>query len=161
MAISWDEYFMSVAFLSAMRSKDPNTQVGACIVDDNKLIVGVGYNGTPRGWDDKEFPWARDGEPLQQKYPYVIHAELNAILNATTRDLRGCTMYVTEFSCNECAKAMAQAGIKRMVYAGDKYAHTDAVKAAKRIFDKLNIKHERFKPARESLTIRLKDNPLV
>ena len=144
MAITWDEYFMGVAVLSSKRSKDPNTQVGACIVSQDKLIIGVGYNGTPRGWEDKDFPWGRDGEYLDKKYPYVIHAELNAILNST-RNLHDSTMYVTEFCCNECAKAIAQAGIKKIVYLSDKYADTDSVKAAKRIFEKLSIKHEKYK----------------
>lgn len=143
MTISWDEYFMSVAVLSSMRSKDPNTKVGACIASPEKLIVGVGYNGTPRGWDDSDFPWAREGPALDVKYPYVIHAELNAILNSG-RDLHGATIYISEFSCNECAKAIAQSGIKRVVYLSDKYAHTDSVKAAKRIYDRLGIKYEKL-----------------
>ena len=154
MAISWDEYFMGVAVLSSMRSKDPNTQVGACIVDTNKLIVGVGYNGTPRGWDDKEFPWGREGPNLDRKYPYVIHAELNAILNSSVKDLRGATIYINEFSCNECAKAIAQSGIKRVVYLSDKYADTDSVKAAKIIYSKLKIKFERLNPSCDRLEIK-------
>ena len=144
MVISWDEYFMGVAVLSSKRSKDPSTQVGACIVDSNKIIVGVGYNGTPRGWDDGEFPWGREGPALDRKYPYVIHAELNAILNSSAKDLRGATIYISEFSCNECAKAIAQSGINRVVYLSDKYADTDSVKAAKRMYDKLKIKYEKI-----------------
>ena len=138
--ISWDEYFMGVALLSAKRSKDPNTQVGACIVNQDKLIVGVGYNGTPRGWDDSKFPWdKREGEYLEQKYPYIIHAELNAIINSASRDLRGCTMYATLAPCGECAKAIAQAGIKKVFYLHDIYAHVDLFKAARVTFAALGI----------------------
>lgn len=117
--ISWDEYFMGIAMLSAMRSKDPNSQVGACIVRDNK-ILSLGYNGMPIGCDDDIMPWGREGNELETKYMYVCHSELNAILNAG-KDLHGSTMYVTLFPCNECAKAIIQSGIKRIVYLDDKY----------------------------------------
>lgn len=130
--LSWDEYFMGLAHLSALRSKDPSTQVGACIVSADKKVVGIGYNGLPRGCDDDDFPWVRDGEFLETKYPFVVHAELNAILNSN-QDLRGCSLYVSLFPCNECAKAIIQAGIKRIVYECDKYADTDSVKASKRM----------------------------
>ncbi|KAI4453931.1 deoxycytidylate deaminase-related [Holotrichia oblita] len=157
MVISWDEYFMGVALLSAKRSKDPNTQVGACIVNPNKVIVGVGYNGTPRGWDDKDFPWdKRDGEFTEQKYPYIIHAELNAILNANTKDLSGCTMYATLSPCNECAKAIVQSGIKRVVYISDKYKDVDIFKAAKKMFATMNIPCEQLKTDLTDLTINYK-----
>ena len=109
--ISWDEYFMGIALLSANRSKDPNTQVGACIVNDRNRIMSVGYNGFPAGCDDDVFPWEREGGEFDTKYPYVCHAELNAILNCT-HDLRGCRIYVALFPCNECAKAIIQSGIK-------------------------------------------------
>jgi len=155
MAITWDEYFMGIAVLSSKRSKDPRTKTGACIVNADKLIVGVGYNGAPRGWNDAVFPWnadkdgaghrAIDGEVLNQKYPYVIHAELNAILNAHSRDLRGCTLYATLFPCNECTKAIAQSGIKRIIYLSDQYAEVDSTKAAKKICDALGIRYEKFK----------------
>ena len=119
--ISWDEYFMGVAKLSAKRSKDPNTQVGCCIVNNDKRIVAVGYNGLPRNCDDNDFPWnCREGALQDTKYAYVVHAELNAILNATT-PLTGCTLYVTLFPCNECMKAIIQAGIKEVVYEDNKY----------------------------------------
>ncbi len=131
--ISWDEYFMSVAVLSAMRSKDPNTQVGACIVNENKKIVGTGYNGFPIGCSDDELPWGREGRPLDTKYPYVCHAELNAILNSISRDLRGCTLYVALFPCNECAKAIIQSGIKKIVYKENKYPDSDGVQASMRM----------------------------
>lgn len=128
--ITWDEYFMSVAMLSAMRSKDPNTQVGACIVNQDKKIVGTGYNGFPIGCSDDVLPWGRDGNPLQTKYPFVCHAELNAILNSISRDLRGCTLYVVMFPCNECAKAIIQSGIKEVIFRDNKYPDSDSVKAS-------------------------------
>ena len=118
--ITWDEYFMGVAKLSAMRSKDPNTKVGACIVNTKKRIVGIGYNGFPYGCHDKDFPWGREGDFLDTKYPYVVHAEPNAILNSTTK-LDDATLYVTLFPCNECAKLIIQSGIKEIVYISDKY----------------------------------------
>ena len=121
--LSWDQFFMGVAKLAAGRSKDPSTQVGACIVDKTNRILSIGYNGTPNGFDDDVFPWARDGEELETKYPYVCHAELNAILNyrGPRKDLQGATIYVDLFPCNECAKLIIQAGIKRIVYLSDKY----------------------------------------
>lgn len=131
--ISWDEYFMSVAVLSAMRSKDPNTQVGACIVNENKKIVGTGYNGFPIGCSDDDLPWGREGRPLDTKYPYVCHAELNAILNSISRDLKGCTLYVALFPCNECAKAIIQSGIKKIIYKENKYPDSDGVQASMRM----------------------------
>ncbi|MGL5541643.1 MAG: deoxycytidylate deaminase [Erysipelotrichaceae bacterium] len=132
--LSWDEYFMGLAHLSAKRSKDPSTQVGACIVNDDKRVVSIGYNGFPIGCDDDVFPWAREGHFLDSKYPYVVHAELNAILNAH-QSLKGCTLYVSLFPCNECAKAIIQSGIRKIVYECDKYAHTDVVKASKRMLE--------------------------
>ena len=117
--ISWDEYFMGVATLSGMRSKDPNTQVGACIVSEEHKILSMGYNGFPTGCSDDDFPWAREGEPLENKYFYTTHSELNAILNYRGGSLEGATMYVTLFPCNECAKAIIQAGIKRLVYVAE------------------------------------------
>jgi len=156
MAITWDEYFMGIAVLSSMRSKDPNpdTKVGACIVSSNKIIVGVGFNGAPRGWNDAAFPWNREGEGLDVKCPYVIHAELNAILNSSIKDLKGATIYVTEFPCNECTKAIAQTGIVRIIYLNDKYANTNAVKAAKKMCDILNISYVKFKPTCGNLEIK-------
>ena len=157
MVITWDEYFMAVALLSAERSKDPNTRVGACIVSPDNIILGIGYNGAPRGWDDAKFPWAREGEYMEVKYPFVIHAELNAILNAAGRDLRGATMYVALFPCNECAKAIAQCGIKRVVYLSDKYNKTDTCKAARRIFNTLAIECKPMKTGLEKLEIKFKE----
>lgn len=136
--LTWDEYFMGLAHLSAKRSKDPSTQVGATIVDTQKKIVGIGYNGFPIGVSDDEMPWSRDGDFLDTKYPYVVHAELNAILNATTK-LHGCTIYVSLFPCHECAKAIIQSGIKEIVYEDDKYAETDSVIASKRMLEQAKV----------------------
>ena len=136
--ISWDEYFMGVAQLAAMRSKDPNSQVGACIVSRDNKILSIGYNGFPRGCSDDVFPWEREGEALRTKYFYVVHAELNAILNSP-RSVSGCTIYVSLFPCNECAKAIIQSGIKRIVYESDKYADTDGTKASKAMLEAAGV----------------------
>ena len=153
--ISWDEYFMGVAVLSSMRSKDPNTQVGACIVSSEKKIIGVGYNGFPTGCSDDELPWAREGDWIQTKYPYVCHAELNAILNSNNSAmLRGATLYVALFPCNECAKAVIQAGIKKIVYLSDKYADTDATKASKLMLKAAGVTFEKLETKRKELVIR-------
>lgn len=130
--LTWDEYFMGLAHLSALRSKDPNTQVGAAIVDENHRVVSVGYNGFPTGVSDDEFPWDREGGTLDSKYAFVVHAELNAILNSQ-RSVRGCTIYVSLFPCNECAKAIIQSGIKKIVYESDKYNGVDTNIASKRM----------------------------
>ena len=150
--ISWDEYFMGVALLSAQRSKDPNTQVGACIVNPQNRIVGVGYNGFPRGCSDDEFPWGRDGAALDTKYVFVAHAELNAVLNSTEK-LVDCRIFVALFPCNECAKVIIQSGINEVVYLSDKYAETDGVKASKKMFDAAKVKYTQLKPSRESILI--------
>ena len=130
--LTWDEYFMGLAHLSALRSKDPNTQVGAAIVDENHRVVSVGYNGFPTGVSDDEFPWSREGDVLTSKYAFVVHAELNAILNSQ-RSVRVCTIYVSLFPCNECAKAIIQSGIKKIVYESDKYNGVDTNIASKRM----------------------------
>ena len=131
--ISWDEYFMGIAVLSSKRSKDPSTQVGACIVNQFNKIVGIGYNGFPIGCDDNELPWDKTSEnPNETKYPYVVHAEANAILNST-KDLHGSRIYVALFPCNECTKLMIQSGIKEIIYLSDKYKDTDSVKASKKM----------------------------
>ena len=137
--ISWDNYFMGVALLSAMRCKDPNTQVGACIVNPDKRIVGIGYNGMPIGCKDEEFPWERTGGFLDTKYAYVVHAEPNAILNANSQT-RNCTLYVTLFPCNECAKLVIQSGIKEIVYMDDKYNGTESDIASKRMLEAAGVK---------------------
>ena len=144
--ISWDEYFMGVAALSAMRSKDPGTQVGACIVSPANKILSMGYNGFPIGCSDDDFPWNREGAPLDNKYFYSTHSELNAILNYRGGSLEGCKIYVTLFPCNECAKAIIQCGIKEIVYACDKYGETDSVIASKRMLDAAGVKYTFYKP---------------
>lgn len=154
--ISWDEYFMGVALLSSMRSKDPNTQVGACIVNSDRRIVGVGYNGFPTGCSDDELPWDRDGNWLETKYPYVCHAELNAILNSIGGTLKDCTLYVALFPCNECAKAIIQAGIRRVVYLSDKYADSDSTRASRNMLTQAGVELVRFTPDRDELVIRFR-----
>lgn len=152
--ISWKEYFMSIALLSAQRSKDSNTQVGACIVNDENKIVSVGYNGMPTGCEDSKMPWEREGAFLDTKYPFVCHAELNAILNCNT-DLHGCTLYVTLFPCNECAKAIIQSGIRRVVYLENKYAGTDSITASEMMFRLTDVACEKYVPTGRELTISL------
>ena len=149
--ISWDEYFMGIALLAAKRSKDPSTQVGACIVDNANVILATGYNGFPKGCSDDEFPWDREGEIT--KYPYVVHAELNAILNAQGKDLRNARIYVALFPCNECAKAIIQSGISEVVYLSDKYADTPGVKASKLMRKTSGVKLTKFEPKMEALEL--------
>jgi dCMP deaminase len=151
--ISWDEYFMGVALLSARRSKDPNTQVGACIVNDKNKIVGAGYNGLPMGCDDDEFPWEKKGAFLDTKYPYICHAELNAILNNIGMDLRGCKIYTALFPCNECAKAIIQSGIAEVIYLSDKYAGTDTAVASRKMLDKAGINCRKVEARVNSLVL--------
>jgi dCMP deaminase len=141
--ISWDEYFMGVALLSAQRSKDPNTQVGACIVNDKNKIVGAGYNGLPIGCSDDEFSWSKEGDFMDTKYPFVCHAELNAILNNIGMDLKGCTIYTALFPCNECTKAIIQSGISTVVYLSDKYEQSDSARASKLMLDKAGIAYRK------------------
>ncbi len=154
--ISWDEYFMGVALLAAQRSKDPNTQVGACIVDSANRILSTGYNGFPYGCSDDIFPWDREGEANDTKYPYVVHAELNAILNASGKSLLGSTIYVALFPCNECAKAIIQAGIKKVVYLSDKYARTPSTMASRRMLTSAGVVLERLETEKEMLTLSLR-----
>lgn len=153
--ISWDEYFMGIAKLSAHRSKDPNTQVGACIVSQDNKILSVGYNGMPVGCSDDEFPWNRDGEPYDNKYFYTTHSELNAILNYRGGNLEGTKIYVTLFPCNECAKAIIQSGIREIIYLSDKYADTDSVKASKRMLNAAGVKLRQYKLANRNISIEL------
>lgn len=152
--LTWDEYFMSLSHLSGRRSKDPSTQVGACIVNQNKRIVGIGYNGMPYGCHDDEYPWEREGDFMNTKYAYVVHAELNAILNSTA-PLKNCSIYVSLFPCNECAKAIIQSGITEVVYESDKYADTDSVKASKKMFESAGVKLRQIEPIKVSIE---KDN---
>lgn len=153
--ISWDEYFMGVAMLSAMRSKDSNTQVGACIVSPENKIISVGYNGMPTGCDDDEMPWEREGVPLETKYPFVCHAELNAILNRQAVSLSDSRIYVTLFPCNECAKAIIQSGIKEVIYFENKYADSDGVKASIKMFEKTGVKYRKLEKTNRELKINL------
>ena len=152
--LSWDEYFMGVALLSAQRSKDPNTQVGACIVNPRNKIVGVGYNGFPTGCSDDEFPWNREGDFLDTKYPYICHAELNAVINKISADLYDCRLYVALFPCNECAKVIIQAGITEVIYLSDMYAHTDTVKASKRLFQAAGVRCRQLEVSRRTVTLQ-------
>jgi len=134
---------MGVALLSAMRSKDPATQVGACIVNEKKRIVGIGYNGFPYGVEDDDFPWEKGDSWLESKYPYVVHAEPNAILNATV-SLENATLYVTLFPCNECAKLIIQSGINEVVYLQDKYHDRDEFIASRKMFDSSKVKYRQM-----------------
>ena len=151
--ISWDEYFMGIAMLAAMRSKDPNTQVGACIVNKDNIIVSTGYNGMPKGCSDDEYPWERTGDAT--KYPFVVHAELNAILNAAGRDVRGSRIYVSLFPCNECAKAIIQSGIKEILYLSDKYADSMATLASKKMLDSAGVKYTRIAPHTKRILLKM------
>ena len=151
--ITCDEYFMGVAMRAARRSKDPNTQVGACIVSPDNIIISTGYNGLPNGGSDDEYPWEREGE--ETKYPYVVHAELNAILNANGRDLRGSRLYVALFPCNECAKAIIQAGVKEVLYLSDKYASTAATRASKRMLDSAGVTYRQLHPSTKEIVLDL------
>lgn len=153
--ISWDEYFMGVAMLSAMRSKDSNTQVGACIVSPENKIISVGYNGMPTGCDDDDMPWEREGDPLETKYPFVCHAELNAILNRQAVSLSNSRIYVTLFPCNECAKAIIQCGIKEVIYYDNKYADSNGVKASIQMFEKTGVTYRAFEKTNKELIINL------
>ena len=154
--ISWDEYFMGVAKLSGMRSKDPNTQVGCCIVSQDNKILSMGYNGFPIGCSDEEFPWVREGEdPLETKYIYTVHSELNAILNYRGGSLEGAKLYVSLFPCNECAKAIIQSGIKEVIYDSNKYEGTASVVASMRMFQAAGVKFHKYQKSDRTITIDL------
>lgn len=152
--LSWDEYFMGIAALSALRSKDPSTQVGACIVDGDRRILSMGYNGMPRCCSDDEFPWDKR-EGLASKYLYVCHAELNAILNCHSGSVKGCTVYTTLFPCNECAKAIIQSGIAEVIYKEDKYSDSESVKASKLMFDTAGVKYRLYKSSDKKVELAL------
>ena len=145
--LNWEEYFMAIAKLSSMRSKDPSTQVGACIVSNDNRILSIGYNGAPNGFDDDKFPWGREGENLNTKYPYVCHAEMNAILNyrGSKKDLENAKIYVDLFPCNECAKIIIQSGIKEVVFLSNKYADSENNIASRKLFDSCNVKYHQLK----------------
>ena len=159
--ISWDEYFMGVAILSGMRSKDPNTQVGCCIVSQDNKILSMGYNGLPIGCDDDEFPWEREGDPLETKYLFTAHSELNAILNYGGGSLRGAKLYVSLFPCNECAKAIIQSGIREVIYDSDKYAATPSTIASKRMFDAAGVKYYQYTHSKRDILIHLQDVKVI
>lgn len=152
--ISWDEYFMGVSLLAAKRSKDPNTQVGACIVSRENVILSTGYNGFPIGCSDDVFPWEREGK--ETKYPFVVHAELNAILNSSGKSLKGARIYVDLFPCNECAKAIIQSGISEVVYLYDKYADSEATIASKRMLDAAGVTYTRLKTNIDNIELSFK-----
>ena len=156
--ITWDEYFMGVALLSGKRSKDPSTQVGACIVSQDNKILSMGYNGFPKGCSDDEFPWGKENEkedPYNSKYFYSTHSELNAILNYRGGSLEGSKLYVTLFPCNECAKAIIQAGIKEVIYDSDKYDDTASVIASKRMMDSAGVRYYQYHRTEREITITL------
>lgn len=153
--LSWDDYFMSVALLSSKRSKDPSTQVGACIVNTSNVIESIGYNGLPKGCSDDVFPWEKVGEGLESKYLFVVHAEINAILNAKGKDLTGSRIYVALFPCNECAKAIIQSGISEVIYLSDKYSDTDSVKASKMMFEAAGVKYNQLIPTHTKVELSL------
>lgn len=152
--INWDEYFMGVALLAAKRSKDPNTQVGACIVSRDNIILSTGYNGFPKGCSDDIFPWDREGSDT--KYPFVVHAELNAILNSNGKSLKGAKIYVDLFPCNECAKAIIQSGISEVLYLYDKYADAPATIASKRMLDSAGVKYTHLETEIDKLELIFK-----
>ena len=153
--ISWDEYFMGVSKLSGMLSKDPNTQVGACIVSADNNILSMGYNGFPNGCSDEDFPWEREGDELETKYPFVTHSELNAILNYRGGSLSGAKLYVSLFPCNECAKALIQSGIKSVIYDSDKYADSPSVRASKKMFDAAGVSYYPYQATGRVVTMKL------
>lgn len=157
--LKWDEYFMAIAKLTAMRSKDPSTQVGACIVSNDNRILSIGYNGAPNGYDDDKFPWDREGENLNTKYPYVCHAEMNAILNyrGSKKDFENAKLYVGLFPCNECAKIIIQSGIKEIIYLSDKYADSENNIASRRLFDECGVTYKKIEiDGDKSILIELK-----
>ncbi len=153
--INWDEYFMGVALLAAQRSKDPSTQVGACIVDENNRILSTGYNGFPQGCSDDEFPWNRDENAGETKYPFVVHAELNAVLNAQGKSLIGSKLYVALFPCNECAKAIIQSGIREVVYLSNKYDGAPNVEQSKRMLRAAGVKVSALKATKSQIVLNL------
>ena len=153
--IGWDEYFMGVALLSGERSKDPSSQVGACIVSEDNKILSIGYNGFPNGCSDDEISWEREGNFAETKYPYVCHGELNAILNYTGTTLKNSRVYVALFPCNESAKAIIQSGIKEVIYKSDKYADTDSVKVSKKLLDMGHVKYRQYIPTGRRIELDL------
>ena len=164
--LTWDEYFMAIAKLSAMRSKDPSTQVGACIVSDDNRILSIGYNGAPNGFNDDEFPWEREGENLNTKYPYVCHAEMNAILNyrGYRKEFENARIYVDLFPCNECAKIIIQSSIKEVIYLSDKYKDSENNIASRKLFDRCGVSYKQLNLEKQiniEITPKVKTKGLV
>lgn len=155
--IAWDDYFMGVSLLAAERSKDPSTQVGACIVSDDNRILSTGYNGFPQGCSDDDFPWNRDASQGETKYNFVVHAELNAILNAGGKSLLGSRIFVSLFPCHECAKAIIQAGVKEVVYLSDKYNGTESDNASKRMLNAAGVKLTKIKPTKAQIVLNFEN----
>ncbi|KAK9509918.1 hypothetical protein O3M35_004805 [Rhynocoris fuscipes] len=151
--LKWNDYFMALAFLAAQRSKDPCTQVGACIVNSDNRIVGMGYNGMPTGCDDNEFPWGKSDSNINHKSFYVCHAEMNAVLNKNSYDLKNCRIYVGLFPCNECAKVIIQSGIREVIYLSDRKAHKLSTQASKRMFDASGVKYWQYTPEKSKIVI--------
>ena len=151
--IGWDDYFMGVSLLAADRSKDPSTQVGACIVSDDNRILSTGYNGFPQGCSDDDSPWNRDESLGETKYNFVVHAELNAILNAGGKSLIGSRIFVSLFPCHECAKAIIQSGVKEVVYLSDKYNGTVSDNASKRMLQAAGVKLTKMKPTKAQIVL--------
>nr|XP_021190463.2 deoxycytidylate deaminase isoform X2 [Helicoverpa armigera] len=145
--ISWQDYFMAVACLAAQRSKDPDTQVGACIVNKDNRIISIGYNGLPNGYPDDEFTWAKKDKL------YVCHAEMNAIVNKNCSDVKGCHIYVNLFPCNECAKIIIQSGIRKVYYLSDEKNDKPKYQVAEKMFEVANIKVEKYVPTRRRIEI--------
>eukprot|EP01147_Barroeca_monosierra_P005596 gene5596-8942_t len=143
--LSKDAWYMAMAVLASKRSKDPRTQVGCVIVDGKGVIVSVGYNGFPTGCPDTELPWAKEAESvLDTKFPYVCHAEMNAILNTNDQSVEGCTAYSTLFPCNECAKMIIQAGIRKVVYLCNKSSGKPSAIASQKMFDMAGVEYTKF-----------------
>lgn len=157
--LNWDQYFLGVAKLSAMRSKDPSTQVGACIVGEDNRILSIGYNGTPNGYADEDFPWDREGNRLDTKYLYVCHAEMNAIINyrGSRKELENAKIYVDMFPCNECAKIIIQSGIKEVIYSKtyDYDHHSDEMEASIRMFEACGVKYRQVKNSGKEINLQL------
>jgi dCMP deaminase len=160
--LNWDEYFMSIAKLTAGRSKDPNTQVGACIVSSDNRVLSCGYNGAPNDFPDELFPWEREGNPLETKYMFVCHAEANAIDNyrGYKKEFEGARIYVDLFPCNECAKKIIQSGIKEVIYLSDKYKDSDSTIASKLMFDTCGVKYRQL-DTKKNKDIRISLQPDV
>ena len=151
--IGWDDYFMGVSILASERSKDPSTRVGACIVSDDNRILSTGYNGFPHGCSDDDFPWNRNADLGETKYNFVVHAELNAILNAGGKSLVGSRIFVSLFPCHECAKAIIQAGVREVVYLSDKYNGTESDNASKRMLNAAGVKLTKLKPTKAQIVL--------